>query len=71
MTASKNVYATLKSMEFGIIMLYISVIFVNPDNGNIEDETYLNTATKISEKEKEKYSLVSKVESIMTPFYTI
>lgn len=71
MTASKNIYEALKNMDFGIISLYISAIFVNSDIGNIEEETYLNTALKISEQEREAYSIANEQDEMMSPFYSI
>lgn len=71
MTASKNTYEALKSMDFGIISLYISAIFVNPEKGNIEEETYLNTATKITKEDEMKYAITYEKEDIGASFYSI
>ena len=71
MTASESIYEILKSMDFGIISLYISVIFVNSSKGNIEEENYLKTAIQIDEEEKDRYAITNKSDECIAPFYSI
>ena len=71
MTASKIIYEELMKMEFGIFSVHISVIFVNPESGNIIEENYLNTAIRLTKEEKEKYSIINDIEDLKTTFYSI
>ena len=71
LTASKNMYDTLKKIDLGIIYLYISIILVDSENGNISEETYLKTASPILPEDKDRYSILSSKDGITAPFYLI
>lgn len=61
----------IKKINFGFILPFMSVMLVDPIKGVVLDEAYLNTATKISEKDKEKYSITMMYEEKGKQFYTI
>lgn len=71
MTASKSIFDALKEMEFGLLSLHISILFMGSQNGSIKSEEYLKTATEISQEDKEKYSIIHENDEIGTNFYSI
>lgn len=71
MTSSEDIYNILKQMEFGLISLYISIVFVDTTTGDIKEEVYLKTAIELSDEEKEKYSILNQNNRMETPFYSI
>lgn len=71
MTSSSRIFKTLKEMEFGLISLYISVIFVDSEKGIIKGEEYLSTAIEISKEDKAIYSILNENKEMGMPFYSI
>ena len=71
MTSSKQIFDKLREMEFGILSLYISLLFVDSKNGTIKDEVYLRTATDITQEDKEKYSIINENDDMGSIFYSI
>lgn len=70
-SASPNTCDKIKAMKLGFVSLYISVMQVDTKKGTIVEETYLNTTAKISEEDKEMFSIVKKEPDGFAPFYSI
>lgn len=60
----------IKKINFGFILPFMSVMLVDPMKGMIINEAYLNTASKITKEDKEKYSITNK-DMDRVPFYSI
>lgn len=71
LTSSEDIYNVLKEMDFGVLSLYISTMFVDSATGSIREEVYLNTATSLSDEDKERYSILNQNDGIETVFYSI
>lgn len=71
MTSSKRIFDALKKMEFGLLSVYISTIFVDSEKGNIKNEEYLKTATEMNNEDKERYSIIDEENGTESPFYFI
>lgn len=71
MTSSKRIFDTLMQMEFGILSLYMSVILVDAEKGNIRLEECLKTATEMTKEDKERYSISNQGNEVEMPFYSI
>jgi transcriptional regulator with XRE-family HTH domain len=71
MTSSKSIFSRLKEMDFCILSLFLSVLLVDAENGNISEEIYLKTASEIKEEDKKKYSISDIADDDLPPFYSL
>jgi len=67
LTSSKQTYEQLEKVELNLLSLRVSVAYINPADGLVDEEKYLKTAIDLAEEEKTYYIMTNEGDSVPAP----